>query len=53
LTTAQQPVQLHISLYNTSDIDGVPERDKPFYVAAAAAAATLNLATTSPVQKIL
>jgi hypothetical protein len=50
LTTAQQPVELHISLYNTNDIEGVRERDKPFY---AAAAANLNLANTSPVLKIL
>jgi hypothetical protein len=50
LTTAQQPVELHIQLNNTNDIEGVPERNKAFY---AAASANLNLAGTSPVLKIL
>jgi hypothetical protein len=50
LTTNQQPIELHIQLYNTIDIEGAPERHKPFY---AAAAANLNLAGTSPVLKIL
>jgi hypothetical protein len=50
LTTAQQPVELHVQLYNTIDIEGVQERNKIFY---AAAAASLNLAATSPVLKIL
>ena len=50
LTTAQQPFEIHIQIYNTSEIEGVPERDKPFL---AAAAANLNLAATSPVLKIL
>jgi hypothetical protein len=50
LTTNQQPVELHVQLYNTIDIEGVPERNKRFY---AAAAANLNLAGTSPVLKIL
>ena len=48
--TAQQPFEVHIQIYNTSEIEGVPERDKPFL---AAAAANLNLAATSPVLKIL
>jgi hypothetical protein len=50
LTTSQQPFELHVQLYNTGDIQGVPERDKPFH---AAAARNLNLAATSPVLKIL
>ena len=50
LTTAQRPFELHVQLYNTNDIEGVPERDKPFYTAVAA---NLHLPTSSPVLKIL
>lgn len=50
LTTAKQPFELHIQLYNTGDIEGVRERHKPFY---AAAVANVNLGATSPVFKIL
>lgn len=50
LTSSQQPFEVHFQLYNTSDIEGLPERDKPFHTAASACQ---HLFATSPVLKII
>ena len=49
LTTSQQQFEVHVQLYNTSDIEGLPESEKPFHTAAFAC---LHLPATSPVLKI-